>query len=159
MKDFKCPKCKSMIERSAEICPHCRTAWTIEEVAARTSKRNREMGIGCLTLTLLLGFCVWQTQPDEKQMADQKARGFHCAPTLDGSIPTFVAAVKARLRDPDSFEQIETFIAPVDKNGMHAVRMTYRANNGFGGKNVAEAHGAVMQSNCAAEVFSLEDRP
>lgn len=54
MKDFKCPKCKSMIERSAEICPHCRTAWTIEEVAARTKEHNQAMGFGCLVVIILI---------------------------------------------------------------------------------------------------------
>jgi hypothetical protein len=50
--------------------------------------------------------------------------------------------VKDRLRDPSSFEHIDTVISPVD-DGDHKVVMTYRANNGFGGKTAERAEARV----------------
>ncbi|MDP3740481.1 MAG: hypothetical protein Q8R02_24055 [Hyphomonadaceae bacterium] len=40
---------------------------------------------------------------------------------------------KARMRDPGSFEHIETLVAPGDRSGEQIVLMTYRGRNEFGG--------------------------
>lgn len=44
--------------------------------------------------------------------------------------------MKRTLRNPRSFEHVETVRSPVDKKGTFGLIMTYRAQNGFGGMNV-----------------------
>ena len=60
-------------------------------------------------------------------------------------------AVKERLRNPDSFEHIETVILPIDVNRRHLVAMKYRAENGFGGMNVEEAVGIIDNGTLVTE--------
>ena len=89
---------------------------------------------------------------DEQALLEENRRkGFHCLSPWDGSSAELIAQVKAQLRDPDSFEAIETKIAPRDENGMHAVAMTYRARNGFGGMNVETAMGTIVNETCATK--------
>jgi hypothetical protein len=56
------------------------------------------------------------------------------------------------LRDPDSFEHIETSIFPND-NGEHGLWMTYRARNGFGGMNVERIYARVDHESCEARLL------
>ncbi len=84
----------------------------------------------------------------------EKDKGFHCLSAWDGSNLSTKTQVKARMRNPDSFEHIETKIAPVS-NGKHLLRMTYRAQNGFGGMNVATAAASVDAMSCDAVLTSL----
>lgn len=88
--------------------------------------------------------------------AEQQRKGFHCLSAWDGSHTGLIAQVKAQLREPDSFEHIETRIAPVDENGDHAVAMKYRARNGFGGMNVETALATVKSATCAATLVAME---
>lgn len=95
----------------------------------------------------------------EKEAAEEtaeKAKGFHCLSPWDGSNRRTETQVKAMMRNPDSFEHVKTRIAPV-KDGKHALRMTYRAQNGFGGMNAATATASVHTISCDATVTSLKD--
>lgn len=105
-----------------------------------------------------------RTEARAKQEADAKAaaeqadfrrKGFHCLSAWSGHSDSFVDAVKAQMRDPDSFEPIETRIGAVD-GGKHPVVMKYRARNGFGGMNVAEAAGVIDTETCIATVLLVE---
>jgi hypothetical protein len=69
-----------------------------------------------------------------------------------------VDRVKAQLRDPSSFEHVESRIMP-NVNGKHRVVMKYRARNGFGGVNVAYAIGSVDHATCEAELITAEIAP
>lgn len=65
----RCPRCKEVIRADAEICKHCHTTFTPEEVAtAKLAARNEWIGTGggCLTLLalLLVGSCVWTALSD-----------------------------------------------------------------------------------------------
>lgn len=84
---------------------------------------------------------------DPAVAAEDKRKGFHCLSTFDGSSRPFRRAVEAQLRDPDSFDHIDTRITPV-KEGRHTVIMNYRARNGFGGMNVEQAIGQVDHESC-----------
>lgn len=76
-------------------------------------------------------------------------KGFHCLSAWDGSHTGMVREVKAGLRDPDSFEHVDTLITPVQaETGMHGVTMTFRARNGFGGLNLGTAIGEVDPTTC-----------
>lgn len=84
-----------------------------------------------------------------------QATGRHCLNPFSGANDPLIRLVTRRLRDPDSFEHIETTITPV-KDGMHTVVMTYRARNGFGGMNVSQASGLVESATCTTTILSLE---
>jgi hypothetical protein len=71
----------------------------------------------------------------------------HCLSNWDGSHRGLVAAIKPNLRNPDSFDHIETRITPA-KDGRHAVIMKYRAENGFGGMNIESAVASIAEGSC-----------
>lgn len=91
-----------------------------------------------------------------KERADNKRKGFHCLSGWDGSHSGFVEEVKARLRDPDSFEHIETRVTPVAPNGKHRIVMTFRSRNGFGGVVPGRAIGSFRSLGCSAVVEGVE---
>jgi len=88
--------------------------------------------------------------------AEDRRKGFHCLSAWDGSNRDLVRAVKDRLREPGSFEHVETRIAPVDAKGQHTVVMTYRGRNGFGGMNVENAVGTITNAGCTLLSFVTE---
>lgn len=53
----------------------------------------------------------------------------------DGSYLPLVLSVKSSLREPDSFQHIQTGVVDMGAEGV-MVLMRYRARNGFGGMNV-----------------------
>lgn len=85
----------------------------------------------------------------EQAAADEEARsGLHCLSKWNGALPALVNVVEPTMRNPDSFEHIETRITPRDNDGNHNVLMSFRAENGFGGMNVESAFGLVRGSDC-----------
>lgn len=94
------------------------------------------------------------------EQAEAEARlrlyGGHCLHPWDGSHLGFVVAVKAVLRDPDSFEHIATRTMPVDAAGKNVIFMDYRARNGFGGMIGATAVGSFDNATCDAVVEAVE---
>ncbi len=90
------------------------------------------------------------------QAADDRRRGFHCLSDWDGSHADFKSMVRQTMREPDSFEHIETRITPVDDKGYHSLLMDYRARNGFGGMNVGRAAARVRQSDCSFTILAVE---
>jgi hypothetical protein len=94
----------------------------------------------------------------EREAAEAKRRsGFHCLSKWDGSHRELVRSLKASLRDPDSFEHIETRITPVDDKGYHVLMMNYRARNGFGGMNIGRLAAKVKGSDCSFEILANAD--
>ncbi|WP_407496810.1 hypothetical protein [Pseudooceanicola sp. MF1-13] len=91
-----------------------------------------------------------------KAEEDQRRAGFHCLSAWSGAHPEFVDMVRDQLRDPSSFEHVETRVTPVDEAGQHNLFMTYRAANGFGGLNVVIASGVYATDGCAVTLVSLE---
>jgi hypothetical protein len=94
-----------------------------------------------------------QIRADAAKAEEDQRRGFHCLSGWDGSNASLVQQVKNQLREPDSFEHIETRITP-EVNGKHNITMEYRARNGFGGMNVATAVGTVDHQTCEAILTS-----
>lgn len=74
--------------------------------------------------------------------------GTHCLRSFDGSLPALRDQVRNALRDPDSFELVDTTITPLNADKLHTVTMTYRARNGFGGVNTATTR-AIVGDDCA----------
>ena len=96
-----------------------------------------------------------KTAADELDVENRR-KGFHCLSAWDGSSAELIAQVKAQLREPDSFEEIETKITPRDEDGMHKIGMTYRARNGYGGMNVETAMGTVVSGTCVTKLVTSE---
>lgn len=84
-------------------------------------------------------------QDAEKKLAEieEKKKDWekNCISAWDGSCPKLVNALKENLKDPESFEHIETYIKYGDK--YVTVVMKYRAKNSFGGYNVEAVTGQV----------------
>ena len=76
---------------------------------------------------------------------------FNCTSHWDGSVPDVVDAVKNNLRDPSSFEHIETKVSLVSKDDEQVVIMKYRARNGFGGMNIESVVALIKNSNCTVK--------
>jgi hypothetical protein len=94
-----------------------------------------------------------QIKAEATKAEEDQQRGFHCLSGWDGSNASLVQQVKDQLREPDSFEHIETRIM-AEVNGKHTIMMEYRARNGFGGMNVATALGTVDHHSCEATLTS-----
>ena len=88
--------------------------------------------------------------------AEDRRKGFHCLSQWDGAHTEFKRFVKSQMRNPDSFEHIETRVTPVDEDGRHTLMMQYRAENGFGGMNVSSALGTYSNATCDFQLLSLE---
>ena len=88
--------------------------------------------------------------------SEDERKGFHCLSSWDGSHAQFKRAVKSTMREPGSFEHVETRVTPVSQSGDHSVIMKYRARNGFGGMNVGTAIGTYKNSDCSFVVVSVE---
>ena len=87
---------------------------------------------------------------------ENKRKGFHCLSSWDGSHTAVKRYAEENMRDPDSFEHIETRITPVNETGTHVLIMKYRAANGFGGMTIGTATATVDNSTCNATITSLE---
>ncbi|GMM92246.1 hypothetical protein [Qipengyuania sp. MTN3-11] len=87
-----------------------------------------------------------------KAAAEDRKAGFHCLSGWDGSNRDFVRQVIISIRNPDSFEHVETSIYPND-DGEHGAWMTFRAENGFGGMNVERLYARIDHQTCEARVI------
>ena len=115
-----------------------------------------------LVLAVMLFINTSCSESDEEraervaQEAEDKKKGRHCLSLWDGRHSAFTNMVKARLRDPDSFEHILTLVTPVNASGRHRISMTYRARNGFGGMNTEVATGSYSNASCIARLETLD---
>lgn len=93
-------------------------------------------------------------QREKAEKAAKKAQ-FKCLASLNGSMGTFALEVEYSLRDPSSFEHIQSFATPVSSDGMQLVRMRFRARNGFGGMNIETAEARVRNKDCKIQSWSM----
>lgn len=103
---------------------------------------------GIALMPLMLGGFGIFNYIGEAMEGEPKDRQYACTAALDGSMSGFVRKVESSLRDPDSFEHIQSFATTVDHDGMQRVRMKFRARNGFGGVNVEMAEAVVQNAGC-----------
>jgi hypothetical protein len=95
-------------------------------------------------------------QPTPEEVAAKEKEllyGQHCLSPWDGSHKAFVAQVKQRLNDPDSFDYVETVTWPVRDDGRNSIMMTFRAKNGFGGVITSKAMGSINGLDCSDAIF------
>lgn len=180
----ECPSCAETIKARATRCRFCGqdVGVTPRSLAAPQSPVSRwspahtrgvvVLGVAIVGLAALAGggngsavnvepVVAIEAPPDPaiakaaaEKDADEHRKGFHCLSAWDGSNDSFVETVKAGLRDPDSFEHIETTIAPATAKGHRPIEMKYRARNGFGGMNVEEVAGVVDPETCKAVIIT-----
>ncbi len=87
---------------------------------------------------------------------EKRRKGFHCLSGWDGSHSAVKKYVEERMRDPDSFEHVETRITPMSEKGTHQLVMKYRAANGFGGLTMGNAAATIDNTSCQATITSME---
>ena len=108
-----------------------------------------------LYLLLFLGVCLACGGPSAEEEAEHREKGFHCLSPWDGSHTALERLVKRRLKDPDSYEHVETRVSKKGADGLHSVYMTYRAKNSFGGFVVGTATGK-YDAQCKVVSFSAD---
>lgn len=133
---IKCPECKQDISDSAKACPNC----------GHSKKERKTLGCGALILVLIVGVYILGTfspttttttattpVPEKPKTPEQirKDKIEYAFNLSDGSQRKLVSHVKQSLKDPKSFEHIETKY--YDKKDYLMVIMRYRAKNSFGG--------------------------
>ena len=84
--------------------------------------------------------------------------GQKCLSSWDGTHRGVVTALKDGLREPSSFEHVETRITRADRKGNHKLFMRYRARNGFGGMNIGMVVATIRDSDCAATAIVNTDQ-
>ncbi|WP_041523615.1 zinc ribbon domain-containing protein [Gilvimarinus agarilyticus] len=155
-----CKECGHHVAKAARTCPSCGV-----DAPAPTPKPG-ETPVGGAAVLALVALAFWyfgfyESEEDKqeavaaavqeaKDEALAKERGWHCLSGWDGSLRSVVQATKAGLKDPDSFEHIETRLGPKDENGNHLLAMKYRAKNGFGGMTVGGVTASVSNATCNA---------
>jgi len=147
-----CWKCGANVELKAEKCPECESL--------NPAFSQSEMFGGTLVLLFFAAIaiflftkCTGSAKPDFTE--EDRRKGYHCLRAWDGSHDAFKRDVKSQMRDPKSFEHIETKIS-LRKNGQHYIFMDYRAKNGFGGMTVGKAKGTVDSETCRHEVLIIK---
>lgn len=85
--------------------------------------------------------------------SEEHEKGLDCLTGFDGpglrlSHPALVSGLKETLRDPKSFEHVETRVGAKDAEGNHLVIMQFRAENGFGGMNLGYASAEMRNGTC-----------
>ncbi len=171
----ECPACNNPISVNATSCPKCGEPLSEGQGEEKVKEDQKNGAIGCVVLIILAIFGGWYffTDSEEEKLAKEIAQkaeieaaaikkeadtkaGFHCLSSWDGSHIYVKNTVEKQMRDPDSFEHIETRITPVSKEGTHILSMKYRARNGFGGMTPGEASAIVTNADCSAVVLSVE---
>jgi hypothetical protein len=161
----KCKECGEEVSTKAKACPKC-GAWL--------PKKTSIVTWGVLALILFAIYGGWLPEfnltPEKRNAKEEKLaitaakeekkenhrKGFHCLRSWNGSHPAVEKYVEERMRDPDSFEHVETRISPVNDKGTHQLSMKYRAANGFGGLTVGSATATVVNESCQATITSME---
>lgn len=149
---MECPRCAEHIKSRATVCRFCGQEFSSPE-QSEPSTVGEWAKVGCLLwVVIIMGWLLYSLvvgRSDTERAKDAKERvaGFHCVGGMDGSSFRFINAVKAQLRDPASFEHVETGIRH-EEDGKHYILMTFRSRNGFGGMNVSSARGYVDHATC-----------
>ncbi|GAB5488972.1 MAG: hypothetical protein Pars2KO_25420 [Parasphingorhabdus sp.] len=164
-----CPKCGQSISMTSKQCPHCNAKFSKDEVRKSIADNSPNVW-GCSAILVALvggvvGIGYWAFVPTAEdkaakaaELALQKEKGFHCLSQWDGSHDGVKTRTIAVLRDPDSFEHIETRITSRKTHGQHGIIMKYRARNGFGGMDAGEALANISSIDCSIVTFNLSSR-
>ena len=149
-------------------------------IPSRPSDTLWMVGIAGLVILLLFGAGYWALrETDEERIArlareaenraqevEDRRKGFHCLSAWNGSHRDVERRIKGQMRDPGSFEHVETRVTPVSVacrdnpqaagDCTHSLFMTYRGKNAFGGVVSGTARAKYRNSDCqVVEVEAL----
>tara|TARA_R100000900_G_scaffold29754_1_gene23976 strand:- start:395263 stop:395763 length:501 start_codon:yes stop_codon:yes gene_type:complete len=158
-----CKECGHSVAKSAKTCPNCGVDKPGKHPPPPPT--TSEQVVTFIILALIIGgVYFWMRETPEERQAriaeesrieeENRQAGFHCLSSLNGSHRLLARAVQESLRNPDSFEHIETRITPVDSNGEHLLFMEYRATNGFGGVTTGLVTASVSNSDCGITILT-----
>lgn len=159
----ECKECSHQVSAKAKTCPSC----GVKKPGERPATTGETLG-GFVILAVIIGviYLFWPSESDTErtereareaaEQVEREQKGFHCLSSWDGSHREVTRFVKDNLKDPSSFEHVETRITPVNDSGEHALMMQYRANNSFGGKVIGNARATIKNSDCSAVVTLAE---
>jgi DNA-directed RNA polymerase subunit RPC12/RpoP len=134
---IQCGECQREVSDSAIICPACGYPLKI----INEKKPPRKYGCGTLILLFVVaaivkgGYDQASAPPPAPLTRTQQIESQFSS--WNGAHRNLEETVKARLKDPDSYEHIETRYT--DRGDYISVYMKYRAKNGFGGYVVETA--------------------
>lgn len=152
-----CKACNAPVSKNAPTCPQC------GEPIAAAKKPPKQYSLFSLIMLIALGVFIFNLATPDKPKSPPKPktpeeirkaeimRGFNA---WDGSHVQLERWVKGRLRDPESYEHIETRY--IDKGDHLVVYTKYRARNGFGGMNVEDAVARANIDGSLIKVLSPE---
>ena len=132
-----CKHCNDTVSKSAKKCPHCgaKLKWSAFEKLIGTTV------IGFTALVIMGAF----SGPNMTKSVT--TTGMSAPVSSDAAAYTVHEAIKARLKDPDSFKDLDTKIfSGKHPLGYSAVTVEYTATNGFGGRVKNAAIGVVDQN-------------
>lgn len=149
-----CRECKQEVSTEAKACPHC---------GAEKPTQAKQFSLGSLLVLIVFGIIVWNiVTPDEPSAPpppktaeqirqDEISRGFSA---WDGSHVQLERYIKKNLKDPDSYEHIETRYG--DQGDYLLVSTSYRARNSFGGMVVGKVIAKAAIDGQLIEIVSSE---
>jgi hypothetical protein len=136
---IKCPECGNEISKSAKSCPQC----------GHEKKARKSFGLGSFILVLVAGFYLMSAiNPSDPAPAKPAVAAVKTPEELrteeikkafspwDGSHRELEKYIKRNLKDPKSYEHIETRYG--DKGDHIFLYTKYRAKNSFGGYVIGE---------------------
>lgn len=176
-----CRDCSGNVSDRAAACPHCGAP--VEKPPGVWSGIIALLKLGVGGLVLWFWWSVFIAEPtpltpeeearrqaemaeraaaagerraeEQQASAEERRKGFHCLSGWDGSHRDVKLAVRDQMRNPPSFEHIETRVTPVDDDGMHGLVMRYRAENGFGGMTDGIATARYSSADCTFSRLDL----
>ena len=130
-------------------------------IPTQWSRNTWIMVTGSLLVIVVIAIVVpTMGQSDEEkaasavQEAEDKRQGFHCLNKNTGRHWDMESLIKQSLKDPDSFEEVDTLVGDVE-NGEHLIWVDYRARNSFGGMVSGSASAYVDTETCLAKADTL----
>ena len=160
---FPCPSCKNKLAFNVKACPKCGHEFSDGEVEKITKKQNKIGIIPGIILSFFIIFVIVQCSSNESgapktaaKTAEDKRKGFHCLSVLNGAHSRLERHLEKSLKDPDSYDHIETRITPVNATGSHTLFMKYRAKNGFGALDFGSITALINNETCNFEIIASD---
>lgn len=127
---IRCPECNKEISNKANACPHC----------GHSKGTPKSYGCGTIILLLIIGTVIYgalkpKTPQIPQPLTPKTTEQIHAEKVANlffmGKSIRCENWIKQHLKDPDSFETIETKY--LDKKDFVIVNVKYRAKNSFNG--------------------------
>lgn len=122
---------------------------TFDDAKPPMSKKKKiwiAIGVACVPLWLIGSYT---TDSNGNFIARKDGNSqLECGHGWAGQNWAFERAVKENLKDPGSYEHIESKFGVPDAEGNQIATLKYRARNGFGGMEIANAEGVLNVNDC-----------